>query len=107
MIPARPWRPAHRSAKLNALKAAPAGGRSIARPAMAEIEDNVDRELFRNVEKLRQLRIEHRDLDEVISRLSLDLHIDELQLKRLKKRKLMLKDQISRLESQLIPDLNA
>jgi hypothetical protein len=76
-------------------------------PAMAEIENNVDRELFRNVEKLRQLRIEHRDLDEVISRLSLDLHIDELQLKRLKKRKLMLKDQIARLESQLIPDLNA
>jgi hypothetical protein len=71
---------------------------------MAEIEDNVDRELFRNVEKLRQLRIEHRDLDEVISRLSLDLHINEL---RLKKRKLMLKDQIARLESQLIPDLNA
>ena len=74
---------------------------------MAEIEDNVDRELFRNIEKLRQLRIEHRDLDEVICRLSLDLHIDELQLKRLKKRKLMLKDQITRLESQLIPDLNA
>ena len=65
---------------------------------MAEIEDNVDRELFRNMEKLRQLRIEHRDLDEVISRLSLDVHIDELQLKRLKKRKLMLKDQIARLE---------
>jgi hypothetical protein len=76
-------------------------------PAMAEIEDNVDRELFRNMEKLRQLRIEHRDLDDVISRLSLDLHIDELQLKRLKKRKLMLKDQITRMESQLIPDLNA
>jgi len=74
---------------------------------MAEIEDNVDRELFRNVEKLRQLRIEHRDLDEVISRLSLDLHVDQLQLRRLKKRKLMLKDQIARLESQLIPDLNA
>ena len=70
---------------------------------MAEIEDNVDRELFRNVEKLRQLRIEHRDLDEVISRLSMDMHINELQLKRLKKRKLMLKDQITRLESQLIP----
>jgi hypothetical protein len=76
-------------------------------PAMAEIEDNVDRELFRNFEKLRQLRIEHRDLDEIIQRLSLDLHVDELQLKRLKKRKLMLKDQITRLESQLIPDLNA
>jgi hypothetical protein len=79
----------------------------VRRETMAETEDNVDRELFRNMEKLRQLRIEHRDLDEVISRLSLDVHIDELQLKRLKKRKLMLKDQITRLESELIPDLNA
>ena len=70
-------------------------------------EDNVNRELFRNIEKLRQLRIEHRDLDEVISRLSLDFQSDQLQLKRLKKRKLILKDQITRLESELIPDLNA
>ena len=52
---------------------------------MKESGDNVDRELFRNMQKLRALRIEHRDLDEVISRLSLDIHIDELQLKRLKK----------------------
>ena len=74
---------------------------------MSDQEDNVDRDLFRNVEKLRQLRIEHRDLEEVISRLSMDIHIDELQLKRLKKRKLALKDQIMKLESQLIPDLNA
>jgi len=74
---------------------------------MSDDADNVDRELFRNVEKLRQLRIEHRDLDEVISRLSMDIHINELQLKRLKKRKLALKDQIARLESQSIPDLNA
>jgi hypothetical protein len=74
---------------------------------MNDQEDNVDRDLFRNVEKLRQLRIEHRDLDEVITRLSMDIHIDELQLKRLKKRKLALKDQIMKLESQLIPDLNA
>lgn len=74
---------------------------------MNDSPDNVDRELFRNIEKLRQLRIEHRDLDEVISRLSLDLNVDELQLKRLKKRKLVLKDQIDRLESELIPDLNA
>ncbi len=72
-----------------------------------DTEDNVDRELFRSLEKLRQLRIEHRDLDEVIGRLSLDMHVDELQLKRLKKRKLVLKDQITRLESELIPDLNA
>jgi hypothetical protein len=74
---------------------------------MSEMEDNVDRELFKNIEKLRALRIEHRDLDEVISRLSMDFHIDELQLKRLKKRKLALKDQITKLESQLIPDMNA
>jgi hypothetical protein len=62
---------------------------------MSDIEDqdNVDRELFKNVEKLRELRIAHRDLDEV--------------MKRLKKRKLILKDQITRLESELIPDLNA
>ena len=72
-----------------------------------EDNDNVDRELFRNVEKLRQLRIEHRDLDDVISRLSMDLYVDEIQIKRLKKRKLMLKDQIERHQSQLIPDLNA
>jgi hypothetical protein len=70
-------------------------------------QDNIDRELFRNIEKLRQLRIEHRDLDEVITRLSMDIHVDQLQLKRLKKRKLMLKDQIERHVSQLIPDLNA
>jgi len=74
---------------------------------MADTEDNVDRKLFRSMEKLRQLRIEHRDLDEIITRLALDLHVDELQLKRLKKRKLALKDQITRLESELIPDLNA
>ena len=74
---------------------------------MADTEDNVDRKLFRNMEKLRQLRIEHRDLDEIIMRLALDIHVDELQLKRLKKRKLVLKDQITRLESELIPDLNA
>jgi hypothetical protein len=70
-------------------------------------QDNVDRELFRNIEKLRAMRIEHRDLDEVIARLSMDIHSDEVQLRRLKKRKLLLKDQIARLESQAIPDLNA
>ncbi|MBM4239264.1 MAG: YdcH family protein [Gammaproteobacteria bacterium] len=72
-----------------------------------EEQDKVDRELFRNVEKLRELRIEHRDLDDTISRLSMDIHVDEIELKRLKKRKLMLRDQIERYSSQLIPDLNA
>jgi hypothetical protein len=70
-------------------------------------EDNINRELFRNIEKLRQLRIEHRDLDQVIVQLQMDMRTDELQMRRLKKRKLLLKDQISKLESQAIPDLNA
>lgn len=74
---------------------------------MAEASDNVDREAFRHIERLRQLRIEHRDLDDVINRLQLDLYVDQVQMRRLKKRKLHLKDQIARLESQLIPDLNA
>jgi hypothetical protein len=110
---AGPWRRYDDFAKLAARRpgSVPACADSTETPqaasAMAEIEDNVDRELFRNIEKLRQLRIEHRDLDQVIERLTMDLHNDELQLKRLKKRKLMLKDQITRLESQLIPDLNA
>jgi hypothetical protein len=70
-------------------------------------EDKVNTELFSRMQRLRELRIEHRDLDDVICRLSLDIYVDELQLRRLKKRKLMLKDQILRLESELIPDLNA
>jgi hypothetical protein len=74
---------------------------------MSDDEDNVNRELFRNIEKLRQLRIEHRDLDQVIAQLALDIRTDEVQMRRLKKRKLMLKDQIAKLESQAIPDLNA
>ena len=74
---------------------------------MADVGDNVDTETFREIERLRQLRIEHRDLDDVINRLQLDLYVDQVQLRRLKKRKLLLKDQIARLESLLIPDLNA
>ena len=57
--------------------------------------------------RLQALEIEHHDLDDVIDRLALDPGQDRLQLQRLKKRKLMLKDQIMRLESELIPDLNA
>jgi hypothetical protein len=57
--------------------------------------------------RLVELRTEHRDLDDVIVRLSNDPLVDELELKRLKKRKLMLKDLIAHLESKVIPDLNA
>lgn len=58
-------------------------------------------------QRLEELRIEHRDLDDVIKRLSEDIYIDELQLKRLKKRKLLVKDILWRLESMLIPDMDA
>ena len=57
--------------------------------------------------KLEALKSEHRDLDEVIDRLIEKAPFDQLQLQRLKKRKLGLKDQITKLESQLIPDIIA
>ena len=57
--------------------------------------------------RLEALKTEHRDLDEVIDRLVEKPPFDQLQLQRLKKRKLGLKDQIIRLESQLIPDIIA
>ena len=57
--------------------------------------------------KLEELRVEHRDLDDVISRLSESAPMSQIQLQRLKKRKLMLKDQIARLESKLLPDIIA
>ncbi|MBM4226295.1 MAG: DUF465 domain-containing protein [Gammaproteobacteria bacterium] len=57
--------------------------------------------------RLHELQVEHRDLDEVVSRLAAGIEADELLIKRLKKRKLQLKDQIERLRSLLIPDLDA
>jgi hypothetical protein len=57
--------------------------------------------------KLEALKSEHRDLDEVIDRLLEKPPFDQLQLQRLKKRKLGLKDQIIKLESRLIPDIIA
>jgi hypothetical protein len=71
------------------------------------VDEKVETETFRDVERLKQLRVEHRDLDQVISRLVNDPNVDQLMLKRLKKRKLMLKDMITQLESARIPDLNA
>ncbi len=53
------------------------------------------------------LKIEHRDLDTAIERLEFDTGHDELQLRRLKRRKLLLKDNIARLERQLDPDVPA
>ncbi len=56
---------------------------------------------------LAELRVEHRDLDTAIKHLAAAAGCDELQLTRMKKRKLLLKDTIARLESKLIPDLDA
>ena len=56
---------------------------------------------------LEQLRVEHRDLDEVIHHLLETRHHDTMRIQRLKKRKLKLKDMIAKLESELIPDLDA
>lgn len=61
-------------------------------------------ELARMARQLTELRMEHRDLDTAIARLQADIEADELAVKRLKKRKLQLKDSIARLESALIPD---
>ena len=59
------------------------------------------------VRQLKALKIEHRELDVTIGRIALDPGNDELELKRLKRRKLHLKDTIAILESRLIPDLDA
>ena len=58
-------------------------------------------------QRLEELRSEHRDLDDVIRRLADGGPFDQLQMQRLKKRKLLLKDQITRLESKLLPDIIA
>ena len=54
--------------------------------------------------QLAELKVEHRDLDVAIARLAADIAADELAIKRLKKRKLWLKDCIARLQSAMIPD---
>jgi len=58
-------------------------------------------------EKLAQLELEHRDLDDVIQTLTSNEDFDQIKVSRLKKRKLALKDQIASLRNQLIPDIIA
>lgn len=69
------------------------------------IVHTTDGEVLR--ERIDQLHLEHRDLDDVITRLAQNPIQDQLQLQRLKKRKLYLKDQIALLERQLTPDIPA
>ena len=67
----------------------------------------LDTETFKNIERLKTLRVEHQDLDQVIRTLHITGSADQLLIQRLKKRKLLLKDQILRIESDLIPDMDA
>lgn len=68
-------------------------------------EADLDVEVIR--QKLTELISEHRDLDDVIGRIAAAGPFDQLQIQRLKKRKLILKDQIAKLENQLLPDIIA
>jgi len=67
----------------------------------------IESDQFEGIARLKDLRMEHRRLDGEISRLTGDMYVDQVRLRRLKKRKLMLKDLIVRIESEQIPDLNA
>ena len=61
----------------------------------------------RLLSKIESLKVQHRDLDDIIERLARSADMDELQLRRLKRRKLLLKDEITQLERQLVPDIPA
>jgi hypothetical protein len=69
--------------------------------------ENVDTNAFKEFTRLRELRVNHRDLDYLIDSLSHDPMVDQLRMRRLKKKRLILKDMITQLESDRIPDLNA
>ena len=71
------------------------------------IREIVEHETLGTLTKLKELRVMHRDLDDLIDRLAHDVTVDQIRLRRLKKRKLLIKDHIARLESEIIPDLNA
>ena len=64
-----------------------------------------DKEALRR--KLVELQTQHRDLDDVIAQITDGPNFDQLQVQRLKKQKLALKDQIARIQSQLLPDIIA
>lgn len=69
------------------------------------MNEPVDREQL--LQKLEELKSQHRDLDDVIARITEEVPFDQLQMQRLKKRKLQLKDQISVIENLLLPDIIA
>ena len=66
-----------------------------------------DEEILQARYDLIELRLEHRDLDHAIEQMMQNPYVDQLRLRRMKKRKLKLKDNIRRLESMIIPDIDA
>ncbi|MDA0824096.1 MAG: YdcH family protein [Proteobacteria bacterium] len=68
------------------------------------MSDSIERSIQK---RIYELQIEHRDLNVVVDRLVAQSDVDQLMLRRLKQKKLFLKDQISRLKSELIPNLDA
>lgn len=70
-------------------------------------DTNINTKVFSGLWRLKELRVAHRDLDAAITALDRFAAEDQLRIRRLKKEKLRLKDLIARLESALIPDLNA
>ena len=69
------------------------------------MDETADREALER--QLEELKSQHRDLDDVIARITEDAPFNQLQVQRLKKRKLQLKDQIAKIESLLLPDIIA
>jgi hypothetical protein len=69
------------------------------------MNESVDQEELQR--QLEELISEHRDLDDVIARITEEVPFNQLQVQRLKKRKLQLKDQIAKVESLLLPDIIA
>ena len=69
------------------------------------IDDEADQAIIRA--RIAELRQRHGDLDDTITTLQEAPYVDQLRLRRLKKQKLQLKDELARLESLLIPDLDA
>lgn len=69
------------------------------------MNESADRETLER--QLEELKSSHRDLDDVIARITEEAPFDQLQIKRLKKRKLQIKDQMTKIESLLLPDIIA
>lgn len=86
----------------------PAAGPILRIPDSVSPHAMLDRNEIDDIQtRIAELKLEHRDLDDIIQRLTQSPVLDQLQLQRLKKRKLMVKDQIAILERQLTPDIPA